>query len=123
MIKSLRNQRVRRYDLRSSAFRWMDRNGILLRIEWLLPFHCLPEFVISFRERNGTNPSHGFELPSNTVLLVNSSDYTRYTFVSAIANSWKALARPVLVALMSRHETQESADAAEYFTGYSDNHR
>src|ERR1700674_924500 len=85
MVKRLRNQRVRGYDLRSyaqgaAAFRWVDRDGILLRIERLLPLHCLPQLFVSFRERNGTNPGHGFDLPS-----------TPYTLAAAVANSGKML--------------------------------
>src|SRR5271167_3014163 len=68
----------------------MDRNGVLLRIKRLLPFHRLPQFFVSFRERNGTNPSH-------VRLLVSAQDCrhspcesgisTPYTLTPAVANT------------------------------------
>src|ERR1700681_1343861 len=91
----------------------MYRNGVLLRIERLLSLHRLPQFFVSFRERNGTNPGHDFELP----FCVS----TPYTLGPAVANSWKMLPgpgtfllilprralrnqRPVLVALLESRQ-------------------
>ena len=122
MVKRLRNQRVRGYDQGAAAFGRMDRNGILLRIERLLPLHCLPQFIVGFRERNGTDPGHGFQLPS-----------TPYTLAAAVANSWKMLraqrdfiAAPLTQSApgagsitLSRDRMQEGSDAARY----PDNHR
>src|SRR5713226_5869633 len=73
----------------------MDRHGVLLRIKRLLPFHCLPQFFVSFGERNGTNPGHGFRLPSIWVsrqkVACNSGVSTPYTQAPTVANSRKAL--------------------------------
>src|SRR5271157_6033883 len=91
MFKRLRNQRVRGYDLGAAAFGGMYRNTVLRRIERLLPFHCLPQFFVSFRERNGTNPGHGFDLPFHPGVAGNAGVSTPYTQGVAVANSWKAL--------------------------------
>src|SRR6266446_6167781 len=122
MVKRLRNQRVRGHDEGTAAFRGMDGNGILLRIERLLPLHCLPQFFVSFRQRNGTNPRHSFDLPS-----------TPYTLAAAVANSRKMLrARLEFIAApltqsapgagsitLSRDRMQEGSDAARH----PDDHR
>src|SRR5208283_3729870 len=90
MRKRLRNQRMRCDDQRAAASSGMDGNAILLRIKHLLPFHCLPQFFVSFRERNGTNPGHGFDLPPRGDGC-DPSVFTPYMLAPAIANNWKML--------------------------------
>src|SRR5207253_489999 len=107
MAKRLRNQRVRGHDEGAATFGRMDRNGVLLRIERFLPLHCLPQFFVSFRQWNRTNPGHGFrrailrELKprhywalggtASAVPFPTSSRDQLYTQTAAVANSRKML--------------------------------
>jgi len=68
MFQRLRNQRVRGHDERSTSFSRMNWNGIFLRIERLLSFHRLSQFVVSFGEWNGANPGQSkYSLLRNTL--------------------------------------------------------
>src|ERR1700719_784135 len=53
---------MRGHNLRAAAFRRMNGNSIFGRVKRFLTLHGLPQFVIGFREGNGSNPSHKLDL-------------------------------------------------------------